>query len=218
MVPFKVVSKYSRYRRARLRNQDPIFELIDSISRLGFTVQMPDFNWGTWAYGWCEQKEKRIIVFLRMQNGRVWSDADICFLLAHEYMHALHQKNGLFRKYYDERYKKRPDLFLTALAAERHCDKFARDYINEHYPKDRFKSLLRNRTYPAWRVNPKYLPDKPRYERWMVDLYYNYKKQAKESKTHEAKALMRRIMRSDFGKGTVERIFAQQGVEGLIHG
>jgi len=204
-------------RRRRLRGQDPIAELIHNIEQQGYRLRLPDFNHGSWAYGFChndreDENKGFIVVYLRMPNGRFWSDADIAYLLAHEYMHIIHYKKGMFKEYYKKSEEKDSSKFITALAAERHCDRFAKDYIDEYYPGH--KSVLRNRTYPAWRIQPRFQPDSIRLSRWYFDCFYEAKSNYRKGK---ASHMDRLIMTGEVYKRRVRKMLAEQGVKELIH-
>jgi len=203
-------------RRRRLRGQDPIAELIHNIESQGYHVRLPDFNRGNWCYGFCRNEPDDsgyglVVVFLRMPNGRFWSDADIAFLLAHEYMHIIHYKRGMFKEYYKPGQHNDSSKFITALAAERHCDRFAKEYIDEFYSDQ--KSALRDRVYPSWRVQPRFQPDSVRLNRWFFDRFY----EAKDNRRLGKASFMDQVLAEDFYKNRVRKMLAQQGVKELIH-
>lgn len=164
-------------RREHIWDDPGIKPIADEIfEKHGYRISLPDKLRGSWAFGYFNEEEKVVTVFMRSPDGRFRSHADIAFILAHELRHIQHFEQGLYREYYIEREERVPELMLVAIRAERDCDRYARERVALAFPTN--ECTLFNRTYPSWRVHPNYQPDGPRYYRWLMDQHFqtNYRR------------------------------------------
>lgn len=119
---------------------------------VSFTNDIPDRD----ITGLFHQEDQYITIYLRNISGDFLNVANVVYTLAHEIRHIQHVEFGLYRSYYKTDGEYRPECFLTALAAERDCDRFAAKWLASHYSRRKDSILIED--YPVEAIDINYQP------------------------------------------------------------